>query len=60
MGGGGDVRDSGGNVRNSGDIEYGLGNSRVEIVINKSAYITFEDTWNNMYKAHWELIYLEK
>ena len=31
------VRDSGGNVRNSGEIEYALRNVRLEIVIHKSA-----------------------
>ena len=39
------------NVCNSGEIEYGLGNSRVQIVNHNSAYINSEDTWNNMLKA---------
>ena len=34
---GGNVRNSGGNVCNSGEIEYVLGNLRVEIVIHNSA-----------------------
>ena len=43
----GNVRDSGGNVCDSGEIEYGLGNLREHIVIYKSTYINSEDTWNN-------------
>ena len=38
----------GGNVHNSGEIEYGVGNLKVEIVIHNSAWITSEDAWNNM------------
>ena len=38
----------GGNVRDSGEIEYSLGNSRVQIVIHNSAYFNSGDTWNNM------------
>ena len=34
---GGDVRDSGGIVCNSGEIEYALRNVRLKIVIHKSA-----------------------
>ena len=49
---GGNVRDSGGNVCNSGEIEYVVRNSRLENVIHNFAYITSEDTWNNMSKAH--------
>ena len=33
----GNISDSGGYVRNSGEIEHGLGNLRVEIVIHNSA-----------------------
>ena len=49
---GGNVRDSGRNVRNSWEIEYVPRNLRLENVINNFAYITSEDTWNNMSKAH--------
>ena len=35
-----------------GEIEYALRNLRREIVIHNFAYITFEDTWNNMSKDH--------
>ena len=42
----------GGNVRNSGGIDYALRNLTLEIVIHNSARITSEDTWNNMSKAH--------
>ena len=30
------------------EIEYGLGNLRVQIVIYNSAHINSEDTWTNM------------
>ena len=33
----GNVRNSGGNFRNSGEIEYDLGNLIVEMAIHKSA-----------------------
>ena len=49
---GGNVCDSGRNVCNSGEIEYVVRNSRRENVIHNFAYITSEDTWNNMSKAH--------
>ena len=49
---GGNVCDRGGNVCNSGEIEYALRNLRLEIAIHNFAGITFEDTWNNMSKAH--------
>ena len=49
---GGNVRNSGGNVCNRGEIEYGLGNLRVQVVTHNSAYLYSEDTWNNMWKAH--------
>ena len=35
----------GGDVCNSGEIEYGLGYLRVQIVIHNSTYI---NSWNNM------------
>ena len=47
---GGNVRNSWGNVRISGETEYG--NFGVEIVIHDPAYIIFEDTWNNMLNAN--------
>ena len=49
---GGNVRNSGRNVCNSGEIEYVVRNSRLENIIHNFAYITSEDTWNNMSKAH--------
>ena len=49
---GGNVCNSGGNVCNSGEIEYALKDLRLEIVIHNFAWITFEDTWNNMSKAY--------
>ena len=44
----GNVRDSGGDVCNSGEIEYGLGHLRVQIVIHNYAYTNSKDTWNSM------------
>ena len=38
----------GGNVHDSGEIDHGLENSKVEIAIHNVAKITSEDTWNNM------------
>ena len=48
----GNVRNSGANVCNSGEIEYVVRNSRLENIIHNFAYITSEDAWNNMSKAH--------
>ena len=35
-----------------GKFEYAVRNLRLEIVIHNFAGITFEDTWNNISKAH--------
>ena len=52
---GGNVYDSGGIVCNSGEIEYGLGNLGGQIVIHNFAYISSEDTWNSMWKFHYDV-----
>ena len=49
------ICDSGGNVCDSGEIEYALRNLKLEIVIHNFISTTSEDTLNNMLKAHQDL-----